>query len=145
MSQASPIGSVEFIIKFDSMQDSFAKVLRDALKETGRGRGAGEGGSGGSRLESKVDELVFNVRSRLRQPFSGEWSNFLLNAEPHQRWAQKKETRKKLREWFLSEDVGKNMLSRGKDESTEKYKKRLNETVDSILDGYISELQKGKN
>lgn len=137
MSQpASPIGSVEFIVKFESLQGSFVNALKQAfedvdLKEIGMGD------------PKKLDEILFNLRARIRQPFTGDRLNFLMEAQPHKTFFEEKKTRDLLQQWFVSEDVGKRMLPRGEEEEPEAYKERLEKTVDSFMDGIVNMIEKG--
>jgi len=138
MSQpASPIGSVEFIVKFETMQGSFIKAMKEALE------GADLGEVGAAADTKKIDEILFNLRTRIRQPFTGERLNFLQEAVPHKTFFEDPKTRKSLEEWFLSETVGKRMLPKGEDEEPEAYKERLEKTVNSFMDSAVSMIEKG--
>ena len=77
MSQpASPIGSVEFIVKFDSMQSSFVDALKEAMKDVEIETGADP------QLTSKIDEILDNLRNRLRGIWTGDRLQFLETAKP---------------------------------------------------------------
>ena len=77
MSQpASPIGSVEFIVKFDSMQGAFVDALKEAMKDVEIDTGADP------QLTSKIDEILDNLRNRLRGIWTGDRLQFLETAKP---------------------------------------------------------------
>lgn len=137
MSQpASPIGSVEFIVKFETMGGSFVKALTEAFKEA-------DFDLGGAVDTKKLDEILFNLRTRIRQPFTGERLNFLREAVPHKTFFEDPSTRKSLEEWFLTETVGKRMLPKGEGEEQDAYDERLKKTVDSFMDSAVSMIEKG--
>ena len=100
MSQpASPIGSVEFIVKFDSMQKGFVDALKEAMKDVEIETGADP------QLTSKIDEILDSLRNRLRGIWTGDRAQFLETARAEVAQLEKTETKEGLASAFRSKQV----------------------------------------
>jgi len=133
MSQpASPIGSVEFIVKFDTMQGSFVDAMKEAFKD------ADIDFEADTKLTSKVDEILHNIRYRLRTPFSGSYEQFLATAIPEIEFAR---TEKAITD-FASALRSKQMVIKIPEESTEDYIGRSKESAEVIFDHWIKMMEK---
>lgn len=136
MSQpASPIGSVEFIVKFESLQGSFVNALKEAFEEADIDFGDTD--------PKKLDEILYNLRNRIRQPFTGDRLNFVMEAQQHKTLFEKQETKEQLAAWFATEEVGKRMLPPGEEEDPEDYKERVMKTSGSFLDAIVNMIETG--
>lgn len=133
MSQpASPIGSVEFIVKFDTMQSSFVNAMKEALKGVDIELGTD------SKLDSKVDEILQNIRYRLRTPFSGDYEQFRASGVAEIEFAKSE----KAISDFASVLRSKQMVIKKPEESTEEHIKRSKEASETIFDHWIAKIEK---
>jgi hypothetical protein len=133
MSQPSPIGSVEFIVKFDTMQGGFVDALKKALKDVDLG-----GVSVDPKLTSKIDEILFNLRNRLRGIWTGDRLQFLETAKPELEHIRSKQ---------VMEQVGtmarnKNIVEQLSGESEKAWIQRSEETARDMLDNWALMVEK---
>ena len=131
MSQpASPIGSVEFIVKFESLQGSFTTALTNALDDVDFDFGSGDD-------TKKIDEILHNIRYRLRTPFSGDFEQFRTAAIPEIEYAR---TDKAVND-FASALRSKDMVIKKPEESDQEYQDRSKEAAEVIYDHWIEMIE----
>lgn len=132
MSQpASPIGSVEFIVKFESMQKEFVDALKEAIKD------ADIEIEGGGFDNKKLDEILYNLRYRLRSPWSGDYKQFMSSALPEMEFAKSKEAISD----FASALRSKKMIPKKAEESEEEYVKRSEESASALFGAWIDKIE----
>ena len=73
---STPIGSIEFLVKFDTMADSFKDALKDALKSTDLDLDS----SDITDIKNSVEWIRWNVATRLRTPFTGDYAQAAVAA-----------------------------------------------------------------
>lgn len=130
MSQpASPIGSVEFIVKFETMQSGFLKVMKQAMKDLDIG---GEDDT----TQKKLDEILFNLRSRIQHFFTRSRKDLLLGAEAEIFKAQKPETKQELIEHMLTSPTGKRLFPKGPEEEPQAFGERIEKMAEVLLERY---------
>lgn len=132
MSETAPIGSVEFIVKFDTMQHEFNKVLRDAIKDSDIDVEFPED------IRRKIDRIIFNLEQRIRHPTTVHRKDFEIGAVQQKAYLQEEETKQSLADWFASD-----FLETKKDETLEEKRKRAEEWADMFLNRYESRIDKG--
>jgi len=132
MSQsASPIGSVEFIVKFETMQGSFIKAMKEAIKD------ADITIDGKADDSAKIDEILDNIRYRLRTPFSGDYEQFRSVGIPEIEFAK---SEKAIND-FASALRSKNMVIKTPEESQENYIKRSKDAAEVLFNHWISMIE----
>ena len=132
MSQsASPIGSVEFIVKFETMQGSFIKAMKEGLKN------ADINIEKDSTDSAKIDEILYNIRYRLRTPFTGNFDQFRAAALAEIEFARSKGATSD----FASALRSKNMVIKKSGENEEEYKKRSEETASILFTRWIKMME----
>lgn len=128
MSQpASPIGSVEFIVKFDSMQGTFVDALKEAMKDVEIETGADP------QLTSKIDEILQNLRSRLRGIWTGNREQFLTTAPADILNNQNIETIKSVARDVI---IGQGVLPKEEGETKEEYQAKAESLAKKYLDNW---------
>ena len=133
MSQpASPIGSVEFIVKFDSMQGSFVDALKEAMKDVEIETGADP------QLTSKIDEILDNLRNRLRGIWTGDRLQFLETAKPELKNIKAPETVTQV--GLMGRN--KELVERLDEESEEDWIKRSENMARDMLDNWALMVEK---
>jgi len=137
MSQpASPIGSVEFIVKFDSMQSGFVNALKEAMKDLDLDAGADP------QLTSKIDEILNNLRNRLRSMWTGNRKQFLTSAVADIEHNQDLQTIKSVAKDII---IGKKVIKEEDYKTPEEFQAKAESMAAKYLDNWSLMIQKAIN
>lgn len=131
---SSPIGTIEFLVKFDTMQDSFVDTLKNAINKSdliSEGMGAGLPED----IIRDIKSIRLSIATRLRTPFTGEYEQAVAVAKPEIGWTQKKETLTDLA-YQLMQGAGGLLPKQKEEEEEEKYEERARDMAKTILDEY---------
>jgi len=134
MSQpASPVGSVEFIVKFDSMQSGFVDALKEAMKDVEIETGADP------QLTNKIDEILDNLRNRLRGIWTGNRQQFLATAVADIRNNQDIETIKNVARDVI---IGQGILKKEEEQTPEEFQAKAEDLGKKYLQNWSLMIQK---
>lgn len=133
-----PIGSIEFLVKFDTMSGSFKDALKDAMKDID----LDVEGANIDKIQEDLQWLRWNIATRLRTPLSVDYGVTAVAAPAHVEWAQKEETVKRLAAQLMEWKGEVPLVPRREDEEDEEYTARVRKAAKVILDEYSAELVK---
>ena len=126
---STPIGSLQFLVKFDSMQNEFVDALKDALKD-------GDLDFDSDKIDEMADDvkkIKFNVENRLRGIISGDQQQLRALAVPELNFLADPANIQKFADVLETSKTGKRLYGQGSGESTEEHKKRLSDTAERIF------------
>ncbi|NHJ40121.1 MAG: hypothetical protein FK731_08825, partial [Asgard group archaeon] len=147
---SAPIGSIEFLVKFDTMSTSFRKALEDALKGMPVGGTTEEGEGGGlfptqklQDLEDQLGIIRFNLETRARAPLGGDWAKFMLTQRLSEiTYAKTEEAKEKTLASIRYSPTGKRYFGQREDETEEEWLERTEKLSELALKKYEENLEK---
>lgn len=133
---STPIGSIEFLVKFDTLSNSFKDAMIGAINDSDLDFDTSKLDD----IKTAVDYIEWNVRTRLRTPFSGDYGQFLAAAPGQISWLQEEETIKALTAKLLKWKGDKPLLPKREGEESEEYRARIREVAELILNRAAGEI-----
>ena len=136
---STPIGSIEFLVKFDTMSDSFKDALKEALEDADMDFGDADSLK---EIKEAVEYIRWNVRTRLRTPFTGDYRQARVAAPGQYNWLLEEGTINELAQKLINWKGGVPVIPQKEGEDDEDYTKRVEHAAKVILQQYGGKLLK---
>lgn len=131
----TPIGSIEFLVKFDTIGKEFTDALKDAIDKSDIDVGIPDD------IKRDIQSIKYNIESRLRGTFSRDRLQFLSTAVPEMGAAKGEKFVGELAGILMGSKTGKRIFGQKDGEEGEAYKERMIITAKKISDSYAKVIE----
>ena len=126
---STPIGSLEFIVKFDSMQDQFVDALKDALEQAELDFDS----ETITKIEEDVSEIKYNIRNRLRGTISSNRAQLEAVGIPELRFLAEEANIQAFADILERSKTGKRLYGKQQGETEKEHRARLFESAQTTF------------
>jgi len=123
-----PIGSIEFLVNFDTMSSEFKDALKDALEKADI--------SFPEEVKNDIKTIKYNIQNRLRGLFTRDRLQYLATAPPEIKATQTKEFIGEIQKVLMGSPTGKRLFPVKPDEKPEEYLARMEKTAKTLANRY---------
>jgi len=135
---STPIGSIEFLVKFDTLSDSFKDAMKDAINDSDIEFDTDDI----TQIKDDISYIRWNIATRLRQPFGIDYRAARVQAVPELNFTQEEDSAREFAQKLRGFGGSRPAISQGEDESDEDYEERSMLIARKVLDEYAFKLIK---